>query len=79
MKELTKLDEPVTRRTARAVDGLAVQPATYGPRALIGYAGLWRTRIGDYPGVDRKTLVMTRVRGNVLVPAKSPGDPEHCS
>lgn len=48
MKELLKLDKPIARRIARAVDGLGVQPRPQGARALVGYPGLWRIRIGDY-------------------------------
>jgi mRNA interferase RelE/StbE len=48
MKELLRLDKPIARRIARAVDGLAVQPRPQGARPLVGYPGLWRIRIGDY-------------------------------
>jgi len=48
MKELTKLDKPVARRIARAVDGLGAQPRPQGARSLVGYPGLWHIRIGDY-------------------------------
>jgi mRNA interferase RelE/StbE len=62
MKELTKLDKPVARRIARAVDGLGVQPRPAGARSLVGYPGLWRIRIGDYRVVyaikDAELLVL---------------------
>ena len=48
MKELLKLDKPIARRIARAVDALGVQPRPQGARTLVGYPGLWRIRIGDY-------------------------------
>ena len=48
LKELTKLDKPIARRIARAVDGLGAQPRPPGARSLVGYPGLWRIRIGDY-------------------------------
>lgn len=48
MTELLKLDKPIARRIARAIDGLGVQPRPQGARSLVGYPGLWRIRIGDY-------------------------------
>jgi mRNA interferase RelE/StbE len=48
MKELMKLDKPVARRIAKAVDGLGLAPRPPGARPLVGYSGLWRIRIGDY-------------------------------
>ena len=48
LKELTKLDKSVARRIIRAVAALGVDPRPAGARPLVGYAGLWRIRIGDY-------------------------------
>lgn len=48
LKGLTKLDKPVTRRIVRAIDELGSEPRPPGCRALTGYPGLWRIRIGDY-------------------------------
>jgi mRNA interferase RelE/StbE len=48
MKELLKLDKPVARRIAKAVDGLGLEPRPPGARSLVGYSELWRIRIGDY-------------------------------
>lgn len=48
MKELLRLDKPIARRIARAVDALGAQPRPQGARSLAGYPGLWRIRIGDY-------------------------------
>jgi mRNA interferase RelE/StbE len=47
-KELAKLDRPVARRIVKVVDALGAQPRPRGARALAGYPGLWRVRIGDY-------------------------------
>jgi mRNA interferase RelE/StbE len=47
-KELAKLDRPVARRIASAVEDLGDQPRPQGARPLVGYPGLWRVRIGDY-------------------------------
>jgi mRNA interferase RelE/StbE len=48
VKELRKLDRPMTRRIVRAVDELGAEPRPAGCRALAGYPGLWRIRVGDY-------------------------------
>ena len=48
LKELSKLDKPVARRIMRAADQLATDPRPNGVRPLVGYADLWRVRIGDY-------------------------------
>jgi mRNA interferase RelE/StbE len=55
-KELAKLDRPVARRIASAVEALGDQPRPHGARQLVGYPGPWRVRIGDYRVVyDIKT------------------------
>ena len=48
LKELAKLDKPITRRILKAVDALSLDPRPSGARALVGYPDLWRIRIGDY-------------------------------
>ncbi len=48
LKELTKLDRQIARRIARAVGKLEADPRPASARALVGYPGLWRIRIGDY-------------------------------
>jgi len=48
LKELAKLDRPVARRIVKFVDALSADPRPPGCRALVGYPGLWRIRIGDY-------------------------------
>lgn len=47
-KELGKLDKPVARRIIKAVNKLGGDPRPPGCRALVGYDGLWRIRVGDY-------------------------------
>ncbi|MGI8800837.1 MAG: type II toxin-antitoxin system RelE family toxin [Solirubrobacteraceae bacterium] len=62
LKELTKLDRPIARRIATAVETLSTEPRQPGARALVGYPGLWRIRIGDYRVVyaikDAELLVL---------------------
>lgn len=48
LKELAKLDKPVTRRIVGAVDALRANPRPSTSRPLVGYSGLWRLRVGDY-------------------------------
>lgn len=48
LKELTKLDKPVARRIVKAIDALQLDPRPHTARALVGFAGLWRIRVGDY-------------------------------
>lgn len=48
VKELGKLDKPVARRIVKAVETLSTDPRPTGCRALVGYPGLWRIRVGDY-------------------------------
>ncbi len=65
-KELSKLDKPVVRRLVNAVDALALEPRPQGARALVGYPGLWRIRVGDYRVVytiedDQLVVIALRV------------------
>ncbi|MQA13542.1 MAG: type II toxin-antitoxin system mRNA interferase toxin, RelE/StbE family [Pseudonocardiaceae bacterium] len=48
VKELGKLDKPVARRIVTAVEALRADPRPAGCRALTGFPGLWRIRVGDY-------------------------------
>jgi mRNA interferase RelE/StbE len=48
MKELYKLDRSIARRVHAAVLALGDEPRPPGCRQLVGYPGLWRTRVGDY-------------------------------
>ncbi len=47
LKELTKLDKPVARRIVKAIDALQLDPRPHTARALVGFAGLWRIRVGE--------------------------------
>ena len=47
-KELGKLDRTVARRVLRVVDALSMEPRPAGARALVGFSGLWRVRVGEY-------------------------------
>jgi len=51
LKELAKLDKQVARRILRAVDALAADPRPSGTRPLVGFAHLWRIRVGDYRAI----------------------------
>lgn len=62
VKELSKLDKTVARRIFTAIDALAAEPRPAGCRALTGYPGLWRIRVGDYrvvyPIKDAELIVL---------------------
>lgn len=47
-RQLRKLDAPVRRRIQAAVDLLAEQPRPPAATRLVGGAGEWRVRTGDY-------------------------------
>ena len=48
LKELSRLDTAIARRLVRAIDQLRFEPRGAGTRALVGFPGLFRTRVGDY-------------------------------
>ncbi|MEP6843548.1 MAG: type II toxin-antitoxin system RelE/ParE family toxin [Pseudolysinimonas sp.] len=48
LKELSKLDKPTARRIVSAIERLGGEPHPAGVRALVGFPGLFRTRVGDY-------------------------------
>ena len=48
LKELGKLDKSVARRIVAEVQTLCTDPRPAGCRALTGYPGLWRIRVGHY-------------------------------
>ena len=43
-----RLDGPVRKRVAAAIDALATDPRPAGAKALVGLPGALRVRIGDY-------------------------------
>jgi mRNA interferase RelE/StbE len=47
-KALRKLDQREARRILVAVDALAEDPRPHGVKALQGYPGALRLRVGDY-------------------------------
>ncbi|MGE4428231.1 MAG: type II toxin-antitoxin system RelE/ParE family toxin [Solirubrobacteraceae bacterium] len=48
VKELKKLDRPVARRIALAIEELRTDPRPASSRALVGHPDLWRLRVGEY-------------------------------
>ena len=48
VRELRKLDPPGRRRVQAAIDLLAEDPRPPGARPLVGGAGEWRVRTGDF-------------------------------
>jgi mRNA interferase RelE/StbE len=47
-RQLRKLDPPGRRRVQAAIDLLAVDPRPPAARQLVGGAGEWRVRTGDF-------------------------------
>ncbi|MBM7808316.1 mRNA interferase RelE/StbE [Geodermatophilus bullaregiensis] len=62
VRQLRKLDPPGRRRVQAAIDLLADDPRPPGARPLVGGAGEWRVRTGDFRIVydirDRELLVL---------------------
>lgn len=48
VRQLRKLDAPGRRRVQAAIDLLAEEPRPPGARQLVGGAGEWRVRTGDF-------------------------------
>ena len=48
VRQLRKLDASARRRVQAAVELLADQPRPSGAKKLVGGAGEWRVRTGDY-------------------------------
>lgn len=48
LKELSNLDKTTARRVVKAIDRLNSDPRPAGVRALVGFPGLFRIRVGDY-------------------------------
>ena len=48
VRQLRKLDPPGRRRVQAAIDLLAEDPRPPGGRQLVGGAGEWRVRTGDF-------------------------------
>jgi mRNA interferase RelE/StbE len=48
VRQLRELDPPGRRRVQAAIDLLAEEPRPPGARQLVGGAGEWRVRTGDF-------------------------------
>lgn len=48
VRQLRKLDPAARRRVQAAIELLAEQPRPSGAKKLVGGAGEWRVRTGDY-------------------------------
>lgn len=65
-RQLRKLDAPVRRRIQAVLDMLAEQPRPPAATRLVGGAGEWRVRTGDYRVVyeiedDRLLILVLRI------------------
>jgi mRNA interferase RelE/StbE len=62
VRQLGKLDPPGRRRVQAAIDLLAEDPRPPGARQLVGGAGEWRVRTGDFRIIydirDRELVVL---------------------
>jgi mRNA interferase RelE/StbE len=61
-RQLAKLDPPIQKRMATAIDGLADDPRQPGAKKLQGSENTWRVRVGDYRILyeihDRQAIVL---------------------
>lgn len=67
VRELEGLHQPMRRRVARAIDGLADDPRPPGAKLLSGPDRRWRIRVGDHRILylvddDSVVVVIVRVR-----------------
>lgn len=62
VKELSKLDRGTIRRVLDKVERLAFEPFPPQARALTGFTGTYRLRVGDYrviySPVDRELIIL---------------------
>ncbi len=67
-RQLRELDPPARRRIQAAIELLAGQPRPPAATQLVGGAGEWRVRTGDYRIVyeihDRELLVLVLAGGH---------------
>ncbi len=47
-KALAGFDKPIRSRLVAAIDALASNPRPLGAKKLVGGAGEWRVRVGEY-------------------------------
>ena len=68
LRQLRKLDPTVQRQVQSVIDRLAVDPRPPAARQLVGGAGEWRVRTGDYRVVydihDDELLVLVVALGH---------------
>jgi len=61
-RQIAKLDPPIRRRIAAAIDDLADDPRPSGSKKLQGSENTWRIRVGDYRILyvihDRQAVVL---------------------
>ena len=67
VRQLRKLDPPGRRRVQAAIDLLAADPRPPGARQLVGGAGEWRVRTGDF------RIIYDIRDGELLVPVVKVG------
>ena len=60
VRQLRKLDRAAQRRVQAAIELLATEPRPSGARKLVGGAGEWRARTGDY-------RIVYEIHDNVLL------------
>jgi mRNA interferase RelE/StbE len=60
VRQLRKLDRTARRRIQAAIELLAEQPRPSGAKKLVGGAGEWRVRTGDY-------RIVYEIRDDVLL------------
>ncbi|OIQ85545.1 plasmid stabilization system protein [mine drainage metagenome] len=67
-RALRRLDRPVQRRLADAIDRLGDDPRPHGAKALQGADGLLRIRVGDYRIIyaihDEQLVVLVATLGH---------------
>jgi mRNA interferase RelE/StbE len=67
-RQIRKLDPPARRRVQAALELLSVEPRPPAGAQLVGGAGEWRVRVGDYRIVyeihDRELVVLVLAAGH---------------
>ena len=61
-RQIRRLDTPIRKRIAKAIDGLAAEPRPPDVKKLTAEDDLWRIRVGDYRIIyqimDRRLTVL---------------------
>ncbi len=67
-RQLGRMDNPIRRRIAGAIDGLMEDPRPSGVKKLSGPGDFWRIRVGDYRIVyqihDHKLIIVIVTLGH---------------